>query len=145
MGAVMRDRELTHAEVALEARLQQIISMPAGTCNVCNIQELYNSSTPGVQVGRETMMELQHDSRGETMWWPEQVQGPADEGTTLEDDTAANRAADLCARQKESITATGTCTWWTAELQTDNGGVRVAVLFLISDNSTIFRYYLGMG
>jgi hypothetical protein len=70
---------------------------------------------------------------------------PAVKATIREDDDAAKRVAELCEREKEGKSGSGTWMWWTDESRTDDGRVQAAAVCLNGDGRTAFRCYLSTG
>jgi hypothetical protein len=101
-------------------------------------KELFEYPTPGAPVGRVAAIEDARGTRAETMRRADPGEKPAVKTTILEDYTAAKRAAELWAEEKEGKSTSGTWRWWTDGSSTDDHGVAAAAVCLNRDNWMVF-------
>jgi len=125
------------------ARPQNFVVMLAKAREGSKSKELFVYPTPGAPVGKVVAIEHARGRRAETMRWPDSGEMAAVKTTITEDDTAAKRAAELWAKEKEGKLGSGTWTWWTDGSQRDNERVGSAALCLIGEGWTVLRSYLG--
>jgi len=90
----MGDSGITPVAVALDARKQRFVARLADSWEGSKAQELLEYPTPGAPVGTLAAIEHPRGRKAETMRWPDPGERPAVKTTILEDDTAANRAAE---------------------------------------------------
>jgi len=142
-GKLMRHGGLIPAAVALDARQRWFVSRLASTCESSKAKECYYYPTPGAPVGTVPVREHARGKRAERVCWLDLGKNPAFRTTILEDDAAANTAADLWAKRTESNVGSTTSRWRTDRSRTDDGSVASTAVRLNTDGWTVFRSYLG--
>ena len=114
--------------MALDARLHRVVARLPNACDGSKSQDLFEYPTRGAPVGRVAAIEHAHCRRAETIHWPDPGQKPAVKTTIIEDDTSAQRAAELRAKKTGGKLGSGTWTWCTQGSRTDDERLGAAVV-----------------
>jgi hypothetical protein len=131
--------------VALDTRQQSFVAWLANLCGGSKSKVLCEYPTPGAPVGHVAATEHAPGRSAETIRWPDPGEMPEVKATILEDDSKANRAAELWVKEKRGKSGSGTWTWWTDRLQTDNERLGAVGVCLYSEGWTVFESCLGTG
>jgi len=89
--------------------------------------------------------ELEHGRTTEGMSWPAPGEESVVRTVILDDSTAAKRAAQRWAREKEAKVGAGVWMWWTDGSRSDDGQVGAAASCKHRDEWRSRRSYLGTG
>jgi len=143
-GALMRDSGLTPAPVILESRQQCFVARLANTCS--NMQrKLHQNPSSGARVCRPVKKEHDHRQRTEGMSWPPPGEESVVRTVLLDDASAAKRAAQRWAREKEAKVGVGVWMWGTEGSRSDDGRVGAAAVCKHRDEWGYRRSCLGTG
>jgi len=142
--AQMRDSGLTPTAVLFEPRQQHSAARLANACSN-KLRELHQNPSSGTPVCRAVMKELKHGQMTEGM----SLLAPGKESVVrtviLDDATAANRAAQLWAREQEAKLGAGVWIWWTGGSRSDDGRVKAAAICKHREEWRSRCTYLGTG
>jgi len=111
-GALMRQAGLSPVPVILDSRQQRFTTRLANSCSN-KLQELHQKPASGAPICRAVKKEHNHGRTTEGMNWPAPGEEPVVRTIILDDDTAAKRAAQRWAREKEAKVGAGVWMWWT--------------------------------
>jgi len=106
------DSGMRPVAVALDARKQWLMAKLPITFIALMSKQLNDYATPGALVGGVAAIKHMHSWGAKTMCWAVLVEETAVWTAVLEDDSAAKRATEGCARRKGSKAQCGTWTWW---------------------------------
>jgi hypothetical protein len=116
----MREAGLTPAPVILDSRQQRFTARLANACSN-KLKELHQNPASGAPICRAVKKEHEHDRITEGMNWPAPGEESVVRTIILDDDTAAKRAAQPWAREKEAKVGAGVWMWWTDGSRADDG------------------------
>jgi len=119
----MGDAWLTPGAVALDAGLQWFLSSLASAGKGSKAKQLYNYPTAAAPVARVAVIDHARCRKADTIWWPDPGDKPVVMTSIVEDDPNPKRAAEPCAKRKEYLVVSGTCTWWMDGYRMDDGQV----------------------
>jgi len=140
----MRDSGLTPAPVILESRQQRFAARLANACSD-KLRKLHQDPFSGTPVCRAVKEEPEHGRTTEGMNWPAPGEESVVRTVILDDATAAKRAAQRWAREKEAKVGAGIWMWWTDGSRSDDGRVGAAAVCKHRDECRSRRSYLGTG
>jgi len=143
-GALMRDSGLTPAPVILESRQQRFAARLANACSN-KLRKLHQNPSSGTPVCRAVKKEHEHGRTTEGMSWPAPDEESLFKTVILDNATAAKRAAQRWAREKEAKVGVGVWMWWTDGSHSDDGRVGAAAVCKHRDEWRSRRSYLGAG
>jgi ribonuclease HI len=143
-GALMPDSELTHTPVVLESRQQRFAARLANPCSN-KLRKLHQDPSSGTLVCRAGNKEHEHGRTTEDMNWPAPGEESVVRTVILNDATAAMRAAQRWAIEKEAKVGVGVWMWWTDGSRSDDGRVGAVAVCKHRDEWRSHCSYLGTG
>jgi len=132
-------------KVILDSRQQRFTARLANACSN-KLKELHQNLASGAPICRAVKKQHEHGQTTEGMNWPAPCEEPVVRTIILDDDhTAAKRAAQCWAREKEAKVGAGLWMWWTDGSRSDDGRVGAAAVCKHGNQWRSRRGFLGTG
>jgi len=126
-GALMTESGLTPTPVIVESRQQRFAARLANACSN-KLRKLHQNPSSGATVYRAVKKDQEHGRMTEGMSWPAPGEESVVRTVILDDATAAKRAVQHWAREKEANVGAGVWMWWTDAPRSDDGRVGAAAV-----------------